>query len=77
MCDTSELCAPLFRPEPKFGNHVSMVLVQPVPPSETWNEVIESTWADDYRKYVPSIILSFQTTEIIVHCICIIFMLET
>ncbi|XP_023702907.1 dyslexia-associated protein KIAA0319-like protein isoform X3 [Cryptotermes secundus] len=49
MCATSELCAPLFRPEPKFGKHVSMVLVQPVSSSETWHEVIEATWADDYR----------------------------
>jgi hypothetical protein len=70
MCDTSELCAPLFRPEPKFGEHVKMVLVQPVYPSETWNEVIESTWADDYRKYVTFVMYSFQR-------VCIIFMLYT
>ncbi|XP_021932800.1 dyslexia-associated protein KIAA0319-like protein isoform X2 [Zootermopsis nevadensis] len=49
MCITSELCAPLFRPEPKFGNHVSMILVQPVSPSETWKDIIESTWANDYK----------------------------
>lgn len=49
VCVTSEQCAPLFRPEPKFGKHVTMVLVQPVSLTETWGEVIESAWADDYR----------------------------
>jgi hypothetical protein len=60
MCATSELCAPLFRPEAKFGKHISMVLVQPVSSSETWHEVIESTWTDDYRKYVPFVIFPLQ-----------------
>lgn len=59
MCFTSELCAPLFRPEPKFGEHVTVVLVQPVSPTETWDEVIKSAWADDYRKYVPFITFPF------------------
>ena len=52
MCDSSEMCAPLFRPEPQFGHHVSMVLVQPVSSTESWESVLASSWADDFRKYV-------------------------
>ncbi|PSN49545.1 hypothetical protein C0J52_04994 [Blattella germanica] len=49
ICDTSEMCAPLYRPEKQFGRHVSMVLVQPVSATETWDNVLDSSWADDFR----------------------------
>jgi hypothetical protein len=77
MCTTSEVCAPLFRPEPKFGKHVSMVLVQPVSLSETWHEVIESTWADNYRKYVSFVMFPLQRVKRIMYCICTTSVLET
>jgi len=64
MCVTSDQCAPLFRPEPKFGEHVTMVLVQPVSPTETWGEVIESAWAGDYRNKG----LSMDTAETHYNC---------
>ena len=52
VCTSNEMCAPLFRPEPQFGRHVSMVLVQPVSPEETWETVLAASWEDDYRMYV-------------------------
>lgn len=77
MCVTSEQCVPLFRPEPKFGKHVTMVLVQPVSSTETWGEVIESAYADDYRKYVPIIIFPFLHFERILHCFCTTLISDT
>jgi len=77
MCVTSEQCAPLFRPEPKFGEHVSMVLVQPVSQAETWGEVIESAYTDDYKKYVPFIIFPFLHFERILHCFCTTLISDT
>ncbi|XP_049856046.1 dyslexia-associated protein KIAA0319-like protein isoform X1 [Schistocerca gregaria] len=37
-CVSNQMCAPLFRPEPQFGSHVRMVLVQPVS-SDTWSDI--------------------------------------
>jgi hypothetical protein len=77
MCATSELCAPVFRPEVKFGKHVSMVLVQPVSSSESsWHEVIESTRTDDYRKYVSFVMFPLLMMKRIMHCSCTTSVLE-
>ncbi|XP_063227382.1 dyslexia-associated protein KIAA0319-like protein isoform X2 [Bacillus rossius redtenbacheri] len=38
-CKNNELCVPLYRPEPKFVD-VTMVLVKPVLPSVSWDEVV-------------------------------------
>ncbi|XP_068081362.1 dyslexia-associated protein KIAA0319-like protein isoform X2 [Anabrus simplex] len=48
-CYSNELCLPLFRPEPQFGEHVQMVLVQPLSPVVSWTEVLDQLQADDYR----------------------------
>lgn len=41
FCSSNEMCAPMFRPEAQFGKHVKMVLVQPVPPAESWSDVVD------------------------------------
>ncbi|KAK7867796.1 hypothetical protein R5R35_001209 [Gryllus longicercus] len=47
FCSSNEMCAPVFRPEAQFGEHVNMVLVRATSPGEAWSDVLDLASPDD------------------------------